>query len=174
MKKIINNKFLLSTWFFIGLLAVIAVAFAYHSKDLFSGLGLSNIQALIFNNLYILLAAKQSWQLDHINPLLIPRMGKKLYLQFMEMTAVIRVSLYIGIETMLALMIIPIHAQLGAITLIFVLVNWCQGILFEVSINAFLFRINKVFGLMLAMGLNIMVHYEIIMNILGKAVGMVQ
>lgn len=174
MKKIINNKFLLSTWFFIGFLAIIAVVFAYRSKDLFSGLGFSNIQALIFNNLYILLAAKQSWQLDHINPLLIPRMGKRLYLQFMEMTAVIRVGLYIGIETILAVLIIPIHAQLGVVTLIFILVNWCQGILFEISINVFLFRINKVFGLILAMSLNVMVHYGIIMNVLGKAAGMVQ
>lgn len=174
MKKIINNSFLLATWIFIGALAVIAVAFAYRSKDLFSGLGLSNMQALIFNNFYIILAAKQSWQLDHINPLLIPRMGKRLYLQFMEMTAVIRVGLYIGIETILAVLIIPIHAQLGVVTLIFILVNWCQGILFEISINVFLFRINKVFGLILAMSLNVMVHYGIIMNVLGKAAGMVQ
>ncbi|MCT3034717.1 hypothetical protein [Pediococcus parvulus] len=61
MKKIINNSFLLATWIFIGALAVIAVAFAYRSKDLFSGLGLSNMQVLIFNNFYIILAAKQSW-----------------------------------------------------------------------------------------------------------------
>ncbi|AMV62947.1 Hypothetical protein ADU72_1233 [Pediococcus damnosus] len=174
MKKIINSSFLLSTRIFLIGLAVIAVGFAYNSKDLFSGLGLNNMQALIFNNIYILLAAKQSWQLDHISPLLIPRMGKRFYKQFMGMTAVIRVGLYMGIETILALLIIPIYAQLGGITLIFILVNWCQGILFEISINAFLFRINKIFGLILAMSLNIMVHYEVVMNILGRAAGMVQ